>query len=686
MESDPSVIGEARILFSLCDPDDRGFITRQDFDRVKEHLPLEDDQLDAIFDVLDENNEGCVTSEVFLKGFGQFFSKNREDRGVEISGSSGQDSDEENHKHALKAVGADVLLKDYEQISRIWKQLKRDNPPLLSDFERMLTGIAKELETAKSEHQSMDQTIQKKLCKQEEHLSRMYEELEQQLNQEKERLAAQEREKERKMREELMKKVQSQERLAAELTTQYEEALARLEEIGNIHAVTQQERDQLTQEKDTLQSRLHDTQSALEDCKEYIATLQKKAREDKRNRAKAAIELSQNIALERENLVRQLDSLRLVNRKLLDDREERNHRRVSGTVQSTSIIREGETIPLPLTHPEEPGKDRMVTCRITHDHGLVCEAEFGKTDSRSMGSTGISKARRGSIMAAYFGPVLSRRGSSENDLTGIMEGVESDNEEVFKTGRYPIDHNLGHPVRWSSVQGPFGSMDEAKVETVLPGLAAVDQLSFRSDDGAVSRQQMAQRVFKVTFVGDSNVGKSSIIHRFVEGEFKSNLGATVGVDVNTKFVECDSVIVILQLWDTAGLERFRGLTRQYYRRADAVILVYDVTNIQSFLSVRKWVQEVRDNTDEYTVLMILSNKIDLLPEVSSDQYPTKNDLDALCTENGAIGFEVSAALGQNIELAFNDLTKLLMVEEDFKLKNVLELKENEPPPKKSCCG
>ncbi|TGZ37455.1 hypothetical protein CRM22_011334 [Opisthorchis felineus] len=675
MESDSSVIGEARILFSLCDPDERGFITRQDFDRVKEHLPLEDDQLDAIFDVLDENNEGCLTSEVFLKGFGQFFSKNREDRSAEISGSSGQDSDEENHKHALKAVGADVLLKDYEQISRIWKQLKRDNPPLLSDFERMLTGIAKELETAKSEHQNMDQTIQKKLCKQEEHLSRMYEELEQQLNQEKERLSAQEREKERKTREELMKKVQYEERLAADLTAQYEEALARLEEIGNIHAMTQQERDQLTQEKNTLEKRLQDTQSALEDCKEYIATLQKKAREDKRNRAKAAIELSQNIALERENLVRQLDSLRLINRKLLDDREERNHRRVSGTLQSTSTLMEGETIPLPLADPEEPGPEKMVVPFITPDHvGLVCEAEFGKTDSRATDSRGILKARRGSVMAAYFGPVLPRRGSSENDLIGITEAIEADNEEVFKT------------VRWSSVQGPFSSMDEAKVETVRPGLVAVDQLSFRSDDGSVSRSQMAQRVFKVTFVGDSNVGKSSIIHRFVEGEFKSNLGATVGVDVNTKFVECDNVSVLLQLWDTAGLERFRGLTRQYYRRADAVILVYDITNIQSFLSVRKWVQEVRDNTDEYTVLMILSNKIDLLPEVTSDQYPTKNDLDALCKENDAIGFEVSAASGQNIELAFNELTKLLMVKEDFKLKNVLELKEKEPSPKKSCCG
>ncbi|GAA50022.1 Ras and EF-hand domain-containing protein [Clonorchis sinensis] len=658
MESDSSVIGEARILFSLCDPDGRGFITRQDFDRVKEHLPLEDDQLDAIFDVLDENNEGYVTSEVFLKGFGQFFSKNREDRSVEISGSSGQDSDEENHKHALKAVGADVLLKDYEQISRIWKQLKRDNPPLLSDFERMLTGIAKELETAKSEHQTMDQTIQKKLCKQEEHLSRMYEELEQQLNQEKERLSAQEREKERKVREELMKKVQFEERLAADLTTQYEEALARLEEIGNIHAMTQQERDQLTQEKDTLEKRLQDTQSALEDCKEYIATLQKKAREDKRNRAKAAIELSQNIALERENLVRQLDSLRLINRKLLDDREERNHRRVSGTVQSTSILREGETIPLPLTDPEEPGKYGTVICRIRPDHvGLVCDTEFGKTDSRSMDSTGISKARRGSIMAAYFGPALPRRGSSENDLIGITEAGEVDNEEVFKTGGSHIAHNLEYLVRWSSVQGPFGSVDEVKVGTVRPGSVAVDQLSFRSNDDAVSRSQMAQRVFKVTFVGDSNVGKSSIIHRFVEGEFKSNLGATVGVDVNTKFVECDNVNVILQLWDTAGLERFRGLTRQYYRRADAVILVYDVTNTQSFLSVRKWVQEVRDNTDEYTVLMILSNKLDLLPEVPSEQYPTTNDLDALCKENDAIGFEVSAASGQNIELAFNDLTK-----------------------------
>ncbi|VDK74315.1 unnamed protein product, partial [Dibothriocephalus latus] len=129
-----------------------------------------------------------------------------------------------------------------------------------------------------------------------------------------------------------------------------------------------------------------------------------------------------------------------------------------------------------------------------------------------------------------------------------------------------------------------------------------------------------ERVFKVITIGNSGVGKTSILQTFITGNF-SQMATTVGVDVQVKPMKVDGASVVLQLWDTAGQERFirsdcryRSITTQYFRKADGVILVYDITTEMSFLQLRGWMQSVADGVDPGTPVMLLANKLDLLAE------------------------------------------------------------------------
>ncbi|EEC17912.1 RAB GTPase, putative [Ixodes scapularis] len=114
-----------------------------------------------------------------------------------------------------------------------------------------------------------------------------------------------------------------------------------------------------------------------------------------------------------------------------------------------------------------------------------------------------------------------------------------------------------------------------------------------------------EHTFKVVFVGDAAVGKSSFIMRLSRGIFMPQLTSTLGVDFQTKNIHIDGVNVSLQLWDTAGQERFRCITQSYFRKADGVMLMYDCTNEQSFLNVRQWItmmkRAVPDEDDKVTL-------------------------------------------------------------------------------------
>ncbi|PKU30705.1 ef-hand calcium-binding domain-containing protein 4b [Limosa lapponica baueri] len=117
-------------------------------------------------------------------------------------------------------------------------------------------------------------------------------------------------------------------------------------------------------------------------------------------------------------------------------------------------------------------------------------------------------------------------------------------------------------------------------------------------------------LFKIIFVGNSSVGKTSFLRRFCEDHFFPDTAATVGVDYNVKTITVDNTQVALQLWDTAGQERYRSITKQFFRKADGVIVMYDITAKDTFTAVKQWLISIEETAGENVPVLLLGNKTD----------------------------------------------------------------------------
>ncbi|KAG5202834.1 hypothetical protein JEQ12_002417 [Ovis aries] len=187
-------------------------------------------------------------------------------------------------------------------------------------------------------------------------------------------------------------------------------------------------------------------------------------------------------------------------------------------------------------------------------------------------------------------------------------------------------------------------------------------------------------------VGDSGVGKTSLLVQFDQGKFvPGSFSATVGIGFTNKVVTVDGVRVKLQIWDTAGQERFRSVTHAYYRDAQALLLLYDITNKSSFDNIRAWLTEIHEYAQRDVVIMLLGNKAD----VSSERVIRSEDGEMLAREYGVPFMETSAKTGMNVELAFLAIAKELKYraglqadEPSFQIRDYVESQKKRP----SCCS
>ncbi|NXB94652.1 RAB44 protein, partial [Vidua chalybeata] len=154
------------------------------------------------------------------------------------------------------------------------------------------------------------------------------------------------------------------------------------------------------------------------------------------------------------------------------------------------------------------------------------------------------------------------------------------------------------------------------------------------------------RIFKVVFVGNSSVGKSSFIHRFCYDRFLAELNATIGIDYQVKSLMVDNTQIALQLWDTAGQERFQSITKQYFRKADGILVMYDIMAECSFLAVRNWMSSVQEGIEDGAVVFLLGNKLDAVKR-ETRKVP-KVEGERLAKEYKAVFYECSAMTGHNI--------------------------------------
>ncbi|XP_070822196.1 ras-related protein Rab-25b [Chaetodon auriga] len=158
-------------------------------------------------------------------------------------------------------------------------------------------------------------------------------------------------------------------------------------------------------------------------------------------------------------------------------------------------------------------------------------------------------------------------------------------------------------------------------------------------------------VFKVVLIGESGVGKSNLLSRFTKNEFSHDSRTTIGVEFSTRTVQLNGFTIKAQIWDTAGLERYRAITSAYYRGAVGALLVYDISKHHTYESVERWLKELYDHADPHIVVMLVGNKTDLESERS---VPTEEAQD-FAEKNSLLFLETSALESTNVEAAFNNV-------------------------------
>ena len=201
-------------------------------------------------------------------------------------------------------------------------------------------------------------------------------------------------------------------------------------------------------------------------------------------------------------------------------------------------------------------------------------------------------------------------------------------------------------------------------------------------------------LFKILILGDSFVGKTNMLKRFLHDEFDMNTKETVGVEFGSKnFIMDEKDIVKAQIWDTAGQERYRSVTKAYYKGAKGALLVYDISRRNTFENIDNWLIDLRTNGDKDILIILIGNKCDLIDkrEVSVEEAQTKAE------QYNIAYMETSAKNGDNIIKAFSELVSQVYYANITMQQNNVQIegnngdgvnlvnKEEEKKKKKGCC-
>ena len=197
-------------------------------------------------------------------------------------------------------------------------------------------------------------------------------------------------------------------------------------------------------------------------------------------------------------------------------------------------------------------------------------------------------------------------------------------------------------------------------------------------------------IFKVLLLGNSNVGKSSLFLRFVDDIWNDTFVPTIGVDFKIKTFNIDEKKIKMQIWDTAGQERFKNIIASYYRGAHGILLIYDVTDKDSFKNLSNWLIEIEKNANKNVLKVLIGNKVDL----EDKRVITYNQGKEFADTYGLKYIETSAKKNLNVNEAFETLGRELMAASDD--KRITKQKQNKkvtvsnaqdltPEQKKGCC-
>uniref|UniRef100_A0A8C3GMV2 Calcium release activated channel regulator 2A n=1 Tax=Cairina moschata TaxID=8855 RepID=A0A8C3GMV2_CAIMO len=669
----PTVLGKAHEFFQICDVEGKGFITCQDMQRLYPELPLSLEELEKVFVMLDADGNGSLTPKEFTTGFSQFllgqFALNKEMQQSEAetaclpkSEETVRDDDDEEFQFSnlMDRLGAKKVLEDESDVKQLWLQLRKGESHLLSSFEELLARIFSQLQDADNEKNELEWALKKKTAAFDEEIQNLYEEMEQQIKKEKEQFLLKDAERFQSYSQELECKLLSKEQELEQLVQNQKRLEQQCTELLSGKQETKVENAKLKLTNQELLDDLVRTSHDLHLAQQQLQVLQEEASRLNEEKEIEVYRVTETLQREKSGLLKQLDFLRERNKHLKDERDiflqqcKTSARKASWKQRTGSVIGkyiEGNVLPSSCSFEDDVFNNSSKRMNSAGLNG------FPSVDPDAGATGGMSKAshlqRIISIEEDHLPQLLDR---------SVDKQLSKQTEDESTSFEMELDKKNTEP---SMEHSPPSSRGQPAGKEALSNEEVI--------------KSVPDRLFKIIFVGNSSVGKTSFLRRFCEDRFFPGTAATVGVDYNVKTITVDNTQVALQLWDTAGQERYRSITKQFFRKADGVIVMYDITAKDTFTAVKQWLISIEEETGENVPVLLLGNKTD-----NEKEREVPNGMgEHLAKDYNLIFYECSAYSGHNTKKSVLHLARILKEHEDKMKEKTIELQPD--VNKKSCC-
>ncbi|KAM9327607.1 EF-hand calcium-binding domain-containing protein 4B [Pholidichthys leucotaenia] len=759
-----TLLDKTKEFFQICDVEGKGFITRTDMRRLHSELPLSAEELEDVFDSLDTNHSGYLTLEAFSVGFSQFLHGRRisvTDDQNPIPGPSfrakealyqsqwearlsGVEDEEERHFcMLLESLGASSVFEDPTEVRSLWAQLRRDEPHLLSNFEEFLARVTLQIKEAHQEKKEMESALQRKAATHDSEIRYLYEEMEAQIKNEKDRLLLKDSERLQMHSQDLEQQLQLKEKELEQLFQKQKRLERECTELNSEKQESHVENVKLKMTNEELSRALEITSQELALAQEQLAMLQEQAAQLHQEKEMEMYRVTEGLQREKQSLMKQLDLLKEMNKHLKDERDlccgvprtslrkkQKQRAGLANIFDDTSqpAKSEDETITATTTATVTPLNPTVsspscqqwpslkknpglanghISPALPKPHDVKAKAKKASakttTTKKMMGKSRerikkVETEKKAAIEEEVLdappdGWPLRRVISIEEDhLPHLLQGgpqplmhqlsEEEDEEDEEEEGEDALTDSpappLFNPVKTEVYPTRKSRFAQPKKTPVSPrGQPVGKETQQKVKEGALF---VPDRLFKVVLVGNSSVGKTSLLCSFCEGRFHPSTTATVGIDYSVKTLTLDNMQIAMQLWDTAGQERYRSITKQFFRKADGVVLMYDVTVMESFRSVRPWLTNVQEAAGEGIPILLLGNKMDM----EADREVSFKDAEHLAYDNKVMFYEVSAYTGKNVTESLAHLARVLMEQED-RVRDTTVILSAQLVKKKACC-
>lgn len=193
-----------------------------------------------------------------------------------------------------------------------------------------------------------------------------------------------------------------------------------------------------------------------------------------------------------------------------------------------------------------------------------------------------------------------------------------------------------------------------------------------------------ERSFRVSILGEAVVGKTCFVRRLIDDRFDDHYSVTIGMDFHTKTFQINDAFIKLQIWDTAGQENYRAITRSFFNKSHAIVLMFDITNRATFEALPTWIADIKGNANQGTLIFLVGNQIDAVQEVSGLRVTTAEEAQRLVKQNDLHSYsEVSARTGENVRDTMEKVARVLWNEVSESQVSILLAPHTKK--KKKCC-